>query len=254
MLHLDGLDAGYAGSRGAVLRGVTASVARGTFICVLGRNGIGKSTLMRTIAGLQGALAARVLLEGRPVVGLSAAERARKIAVVLTERGFSPGLTVEDVVALGRQPFTGWLGGLGREDRACIARAMSAVNLGALVHRLLDTLSDGERQRAMIARAIAQDPLMMVLDEVTAYLDLPGRVEVMSLLRHHAHDSGVVILLSSHDLDLSLQLADQVWILDQGGIDMGAPAQVIARGAVGRAFDTEAVAFSRDLGRFTLRA
>lgn len=255
MLRLEALQVGYTGTRGHVLDPLDMSVPKGRFVCVLGRNGAGKSTLMRTLAGLQPALGGLATLEGDDIARLSAAERARRIAVVLTERIGSPGLTVEDVVGFGRAPFTGWSGTLQADDRAMIARALELAGAAAFSGRLFDDLSDGERQRVMIARAIAQQPRLMVLDEITAFLDLPGRVEVMSLLRRHARQSGSTVLLSSHDLDLSLQLADQVWLLDgRGGVLIGAPEQLVQQGAVGRAFDTAEVQFSIERGRFELVA
>jgi iron complex transport system ATP-binding protein len=253
MLRLDHLSVGYPGTRDTVLADLDATVPPGSFVCVLGRNGAGKSTLMRTIAGLQGALGGAARLEGEDIAALRPQERARRIAVVLTERASSPGLTVDDVVSLGRQPFTGWQGRLTAEDRARVAEALAAAGADRFAARLFDDLSDGERQRVMIARALAQSPQLMVLDEITAFLDLPGRVEVMALLRAQARASGAVVLLSSHDLDLSLQLADSVWLLDgSGGLAVGAAAELIAAGHVGRAFDTDAVRFSSTLGRFEL--
>lgn len=253
MLTLEALSAGYGPPRGAVLDSVDLTVEAGSFICVLGRNGAGKSTLMRTIAGLQGALSGRALLDGDDLGRLPAGERARRVAVVLTERANSPGLTVDDVVALGRQPFTGWQGRFTDEDRRIAAEAMTLAGAEPFSGRLFDDLSDGERQRVMIARAVAQTPRLMVLDEITAFLDLPGRVEVMSLLRRHARRSGASVLLSSHDLDLSLQLADAVWLLDgRGALHVGPPETLVAEGRIGAAFDTEEVRFSRERGRFEL--
>ncbi|WP_448502286.1 ABC transporter ATP-binding protein [Sphingomonas sp.] len=253
MLRLDALSVGYGAPRGQVLGDLTLQVPSGSFVCVLGRNGAGKSTLMRTLAGLQSALDGRALLEGDDIAAMRPQTRARRIAVVLTERAASPGLTVDDVVSLGRQPFTGWQGRLTVDDRARVSASLDMAGAAAFRGRLFDDLSDGERQRIMIARAIAQAPQLMVLDEITAFLDLPGRVEVMALLRNHARQTGAIVLLSSHDLDLSLQLADDVWLLDgQGGLAVGTPDSLIAGGHVGRAFDTDAVRFSPQLGRFEL--
>lgn len=253
MLRLEALDVGYAGRRGGVLAGLGIGVSAGGFVCVLGRNGAGKSTLMRTLAGLQPALRGRATLLDDDIAALGAAERARRIAVVLTERAGSPGLTVDDVVGFGRVPFTGWSGVLQAEDRRIVARSLQLSGADAFSGRLFDDLSDGERQRVMIARAIAQQPRLMVLDEITAFLDLPGRVEVMTLLRRHARESGCIVLLSSHDLDLSLQLADQVWLLDgQGGLQVGTPDELVTQGVIGRAFDTPEVVFSVEHGRFEL--
>lgn len=217
--------------------------------------GAGKSTLMRTIAGLQAPLGGAASLDGEDIARMRPASRARRIAVVLTERQFSPGLKVEDVVSLGRQPFTSWQGHLTKDDMRIADEAMAKAKASAFKGRFFDDLSDGERQRVMIARAIAQTARIMILDEITAFLDLPGRVETMSLLRSHARDSGAIVLLSSHDLDLSLQLADTVWLLDgRGGFKAGSPALLAGEGAIGAAFDTETIAFSRELGRFELRA
>ena len=254
MLDLDSLAVGYRSAAGPLLSGMEVSAEPGDFICILGRNGSGKSTLMRTIAGLQPALAGRALLAGEDIASLRPGTRARRIAVVLTERAFNPGLRVEDVIALARQPFTGWEGRLGDADRAAIADAVAVMGIAPFLRRYFSNLSDGERQRVMIARALAQTPRLMILDEITAFLDLPSRVEIMALLRSHARRHGQVVLLSSHDLDLSLQLSDRVWLLDgAGGFSVGAPDALSRSGAVGRAFDTDAIRFSPSQGRFEIR-
>ncbi|MEM6286029.1 MAG: ABC transporter ATP-binding protein [Bacteroidota bacterium] len=250
-LTLDGLTVGYGQT--PVLAGLDARVEPGGFVCVLGRNGSGKSTLLRTVAGLQLALAGEVRLGDDAVGPMPPAERARRIAVVLTEQAHSPGLMADDVVGLGRQPFTGWRGRLSAEDHAHIREAFALAGAAPFAGRLFDDLSDGERQRVMIARAVAQRPGLMVLDEITAFLDLPGRVEVMALLRRHARETGTVVLLSSHDLDLSLKLADAVWLLSGGALRVGPPDALIADGDVGRAFDTADVTFSAERGQFELR-
>jgi iron complex transport system ATP-binding protein len=253
MLELERLSVGYAGTRGAVLSDLNIRVGPGSFVCVLGRNGAGKSTLMRTVSGLQDALSGEARLDGETIAAMRPQTRARRIAVVLTERSSSPGLTVDDVVSLGRQPFTGWQGHLTTDDRKRVARALDLAGAAPFSGRLFDDLSDGERQRVMIARAIAQAPRLMILDEITAFLDLPGRVEVMTLLRSHARASDAIVLLSSHDLDLSLQLADAVWLLDgKGEVIVGTPQTLMNEGHIGRAFDTQAVRFSGERGRFEL--
>ncbi|KTR83743.1 hypothetical protein NS277_07170 [Novosphingobium barchaimii] len=253
MLRLDKLDVGYGAPRGAVLSGLDVNVPPGSFVCVLGRNGAGKSTLMRTLSGLQGALGGRALLDEEDIASMRPQTRARRIAVVLTERTSSPGLTGADVVSLGRQPFTGWQGHPTADDREKIDLALDLAAASRFAARLFDDLSDGERQRIMIARAIAQSPTLMVLDEITAFLDLPGRVETMALLRSHVRATSGIALLSSHDLDLSLQLADSVWLLDGAdGMAVGTPAELIANGDVSHAFDTDAVRFCPTLGRFEL--
>ncbi len=254
MLRLDDLSVGYPGAGQPVLAGVSLESQRGDFICIVGRNGAGKSTLMRTIAGLQVPLAGSVALEGEDIAAMHPAVRARRIAVVLTERRFSPGLKVEDVVSLGRQPFTNWRGRLTDDDWRIADDALKQAGASAFSGRYFDDLSDGERQRVLIARAIAQTPSVMILDEITAFLDLPGRVEIMSLLRRQAREEGTCVLLSSHDLDLSLELADRIWLLDgSGGLAEGRAEALIAAGRIGRAFDTDEVVFSNDRKRFELR-
>lgn len=253
MLRIEALNIGYSGPRGSVLSGLSMDIVAGGFVCVLGRNGAGKSTLMRTLAGLQPALAGHIFLQDADIAQMIAAERARRLAVVLTESIGSPGLTVDDVVGFGRVPFTGLGGMLRAEDHQIIANALALAGASVFSGRFFDDLSDGERQRVMIARAIAQQPQLMLLDEITAFLDLPGRVEVMSLLRRHARESGSIVLLSSHDLDLSLQLADQIWLLEgEGNLRVGSPDELVAQGAIGRAFDMEEVVFSAERGRFEL--
>jgi len=255
MLRLASLSVGYSGARERVLGDIDVTGAPGSFVCVLGRNGAGKSTLMRTLAALQPPLGGTALLDDEDIGAMRPQTRARRVAVVLTERAASPGLTVDDVVSLRRQPFTGWQGRLSPDDRAQVAAALAISGATAFAGRLFDDLSDGERQRVMIARAIAQAPQLMILDEITAFLDLPGRVETMALLREHARATGAIVLLSSHDLDLSLQLADSVWLLDgQGDLSVGSAAELIASGRIGAAFDTPAVRFSPALGRFELVA
>ncbi|MCF7221121.1 ABC transporter ATP-binding protein [Marilutibacter chinensis] len=250
MLVLEGLQIGYGRKVLATLPPVTA-VAAGEFVCLLGRNGQGKSTLLRTLGGFLAPVAGQVRLHGRPVTALRGVERARRIAVVLTERPQVGALGVMELVEMGRQPHTGWAGVLSEEDRRIAVAALDQVGGAHLAARMVDSLSDGERQRVMIARALAQQPDMMLLDEITAFLDLPSRVTIIDTLRRIAAEQGVAIVLSSHDLELSLQTADRLWLLPGGGrfVD-GAPEDVALSGAVGSAFDQENLAFSLDSGRF----
>lgn len=243
MVVLEDLVVGYAAPRGAVLHPATTKVESGQLVCVIGRNGAGKSTLMRTISGLQAPLSGASTLDGEPVSGMAAVDRARRIAVVVTDRVQSPGLKVDDVVALGRHPHTRWQGHLTSDDTARIGQALDRAGATPFRGRHLDSLSDGERQRVMIARALAQEPRLMVLDEITAFLDLPGRVEIMSLLRRQARDTGTLVLLSTHDLDLALALSDQLWLVDDGRLLTGTATDHIESGAIGRAFDTAEVRF-----------
>lgn len=249
MLSLKDLQIGYHGRALATLP--DTRVDAGEFICLLGRNGQGKSTLLRTLAGFQPPVAGEAVLKDRPVRQWKPNERARRIAVVLTDRPNVGALGVTELVEMGRQPYTGWAGGLTDADRAVAADALEKVGGAHLADRTVDSLSDGERQRVMIARALTQQPQIMLLDEITAFLDLPSRVTIIDTLRRIARDHGVAVILSSHDLELSLHTADRLWLLPgEGGFVDGAPEDVALSGAIGRAFDQPNLQFSLSSGRF----
>ncbi|HBI20564.1 MULTISPECIES: ABC transporter ATP-binding protein [unclassified Brevundimonas] len=252
MYAIDALRIGYGRNVLSTLERVV--VEPGEFICLLGRNGQGKSTLLRTLAGFIPAVDGEVRLDGRPVRQWPAAERARKVAVVLTDRPQVGALRVHELVEMGRQPYTGWTGALSHEDREICESALKQVEGEHLRDRFVDSLSDGERQRVMIARALAQRPQVMLLDEITAFLDLPSRVTITATLRRIARETGVSIILSSHDLELSLNAADRIWLLPgEGRFIDGAPEDVALSGAIGEAFDQANLAFSLTSGRFETR-
>ncbi|OLL72695.1 putative iron(III) ABC transporter, ATP-binding protein [Pseudonocardia sp. Ae168_Ps1] len=260
-LRLSGLTAGHRadgalrGRRAVpVLSGVSAVAGRGELTVLLGPNGAGKSTLLRTLAGLQPALGGTAALDGEDLAGLRAPARARRIGVVLTERPDPGLLTGRDVVELGRLPHTGSAGVLGPADDAAVDAAIDAVRAGALAGRSLARLSDGERQRLMIARALAQEPSLLLLDEPSAFLDVAARVALLGLLRRLAREQGLCVLLSTHDLELALRLADRAWLLDgAGSVRTGTPAELAGAGAIGAAFDTDELAFEPATGTFRLR-
>ena len=258
VLQAENLTIGYAPKRQVpyvVASEISVSLARGEFVCLLGPNGAGKSTLMRTLVGMQAPLAGCVHLAGQDVSSLSAQELARLLSVVLTDRVQVGILLVRDLVALGRYPYTDWTGRLTQEDERIIDWAIQAANAQALMHRSVGALSDGKRQKVMIARALAQQPEVMVLDEPTAFLDLPRRVEMMSLLQGLAHETNKAIVLSTHDLDLALRSADRIWLLPQGGpLQVGAPEDLILNGAFERAFHSDGVRFDTHTGSFQMRA
>jgi iron complex transport system ATP-binding protein len=199
------------------------------------------------------ALAGRVDLLGEDVRSRTPEWRARHLSVVLTEPVDVGALTARELVGLGRYPYTDWLGRLTDADRASVDAAISAVHAEALAGREVKHLSDGERQRVLIARALAQEPKLMVLDEPTAYLDLPRRIETMGLLRRLVRETGVTVLLSTHHLDLALDCADRVWLLPLGGpLTIGAPEDVVLSGALERTFVSERLTFDPAEGTFRL--
>lgn len=234
-IQLQRLDIGYAPKHHApsvVAHALTAQASRGQLTCLIGGNGTGKSTLLRTIAAFQPPLAGQVLVDGQRLDTLTAARRARRVAVVLTAAPHLPHTTVEELAALGRAPYTGFFGRLHSRDRQAVRRALAQVGIGALARRPLHSLSDGERQKALIARALAQQADVLLLDEPTAFLDYPAKASVMVLLRQLAVSAQRTVLLSTHDLDLALQLAHRLWLLTPGGLVQGTPRQLADSGAL----------------------
>ncbi len=248
VLKAEALSIGY--SKKVIAPRLDLTLAAGELVCLLGQNGAGKSTLIRTLAGMQSPLNGRVLLMGDDVRRLDARTLAQRLSIVLTERVDVGALTVYDLVALGRYPYTDWTSRLQPDDQAAVVRALEAVGALDLAYRPVGELSDGERQKAMIARALAQEPALIILDEPTAFLDLPRRAEIMFLLRDLARASGRAILLSTHDLDLALRTADRVWLLAQGTLSDGAPEDLVLSGAFASAFQNEGVVFNTSEGAF----
>ncbi len=236
-----------------VAEALNVTLRQGELVCLLGPNGAGKSTLLRTMAGLQVPLHGRITLHGDDLTRLTPAQIARRLSIVLTERIDAGAMTAYGLVALGRHPYTNWAGQLSEQDEGVVRWALTAVGAADLAGRQLNTLSDGERQKVMIARALAQEPALILLDEPTAYLDLPRRVEIMRILRQLARQEGRAILLSTHDLDLALRTADQLWLMAaDGSLQTGAPEDLVLSGAFGRTFPSDGVAFDLQTGSFRL--
>ena len=237
-----------------VLADLNLAIEPGELVCLVGPNGSGKSTLLRTIAGMQPPLSGTALLCGHDVTDLSPAERARRLAVVLTEQLDVGVMTAADMVALGRYPHTGWSGRLTTADWQQVAWALSATGAEAFAQRPVAELSDGERQRVLISRALAQQPLLLALDEAVAYVDVPRRVELVQILRNLARECGLAVLLTTHDLDLALRHADTLWLLEQGQphnrLHAGGPEDLVLAGVVGRAFAGNEVTFDVARGVF----
>ena len=230
--------------RRAVLEHVNLTVRRGDLICLLGPNGIGKSTLLRTLARMQPPLWGAIELEGIDLAAITQAALARRVGVVLTERIAGDGLTVRRIVELGRYPHSGWFAASSDRDRRVVEWAIDAVGAGHLADCDFSRLSDGERQRAMIARALAQEPVLLVLDEPTAFLDVPSRIELMALLRRLTRQDALAVVVSTHDLELALRTADLVWLVMPGGeLVTGAPEDVVVSGNIASAFEGRQIRF-----------
>ena len=247
------LSIGYShrGQETCVAEALELALNAGEFICLLGPNGAGKSTLIRTLAGMQAPLSGSLKLQDQTFHSISPRERALMISVVLTEALPVGMMDAYSLVALGRHPYSGWLGGLDQTDKERIAWAFKAVGAEGLEGRQIAELSDGERQKVSIARALAQEAQVMLLDEPTAFLDLPRRVELMSILRNLAHREQMGLLLSTHDLDLALRFADRLWMITTDGqLIQGYPEELAMSGEFARIFANENLDWDAERGSF----
>ena len=247
------LSIGYQHSAGEtiVASGLDCSLRGGEFVCLLGPNGAGKSTLIRTLAGMQKPLAGELRLSGKTMRDIAPRERARAVSVVLTEAMPSGMMDAYSLVSLGRHPYSGWFGGLTDHDRERIDWSIDAVGARPLANRQVSELSDGERQKISVARALAQETKLMLLDEPTAFLDLPRRVELMSILRNLAHQENLALLLSTHDLELALRFADRIWLMTpEGNLLQGAPEALALNGQLAEVFATENLDWDANSGSF----
>ncbi|MCE1155212.1 MAG: ABC transporter ATP-binding protein [Bacteroidales bacterium] len=238
--------------KNTVQTGLQLEVRRGEMVCLIGPNGCGKSTLLRTLAGLQPPLGGQVKISGQTIQKVSAAERAQLISLVLTDRVEIENATVRSIVAMGRHPYSNWWGTLSEAEVAKVDDAIRMVHLQKKAGQLFAELSDGEKQRVMIAKAFVQDTPVIMLDEPTAHLDLPNRVEIMLLLHRLAHRSGKAILLSTHELDMALQAADRIWLMTEKGIEVGVPEDLVLQGSFSDAFLSSNFFFNPANGNFSM--
>lgn len=229
---------------------LNVNVYRGELVCLIGPNGCGKSTLLRSISGLQPVLKGDIFIEGLPLQKQRLKEKAKLIALVLTDKVEVSNLTVYELIATGRNPYTDWLGKLSEIDKQKVQTAIGQVHLDGYESRYLNELSDGERQRAMIAKALVQDTPVILLDEPTAHLDLPNRVEIMILLRNLARETNKAIILSTHELDLALQSSNKLWLMSPecGGIIIGTPEELIHNNSIQKVFANHSFSFAGDSG------
>ncbi len=239
---------GYSGS---IMRRINISTVSGELLVVAGLNGVGKSTLLRTMAGLQKQVDGKIFLCGKSIFDYSRNELARTISFVSTEPVNVPYLKVFDLAAMGRYPHTGRMGRLSMEDKFRVLDALELVGLRAMAFRNVDMLSDGERQRVMIARTLVQDTPIVLLDEPTAYLDIPNKYEILALLQRLAHQQNKTIIYSTHDLSLAMRTADKVWLLSNSYIYEGAPEDHDIQTAVQELFAGSHLDFNRITGEIT---
>ena len=236
-----------------LLTDVTIYVGEHDRIGVVGVNGTGKSTLLRAIAGLNRRYAGRILLDGHNAADMRVAERARTLAFVTTERTRIANLKCEDVVAIGRAPYTNWIGRMQKADTEIVMRSLASVGMEDYAERTMDRMSDGECQRIMIARALAQDTPIILLDEPTSFLDMPNRYELCTLLARLAHEENKSILFSTHELDIALSLTDAIALIDPPCLSCLPTEEMRRSGCIERLFRNNSVTFDTATGSIKVK-
>jgi len=255
VLRCEKLAIGYASKRKTTCleNDISLQVKAGEMVCLLGPNGSGKSTLMRTLAGLLEPLEGNVFISNVELNKLSAQKRAKLLSLVLTEKLTLGSMKVHDIVAIGRYPYINFMGKLSADDEQKVDESLRLVHMDHYSDTFYAELSDGEKQRVMIAKALAQDTPLIMLDEPTAHLDLPNRVEMMNTLKHLAQKTQKAILLSTHELDLALQSADTIWLMNQGQkMFYGVPEDLVLEGKFEQVFHNKSFVFDKLSGAFKL--
>ncbi len=256
LLHTKDLTIGYT-RKGKTVKVVhqnlNLKLVPGEFTCLLGPNGSGKSTLMRTFAGFHPALSGKIFLDNRQIQHFKEKDLSRLVSVVLTDKTNVGNMTVFELISMGRHPYTGFFGNLTPRDRKIIDQAIESVGMEALRDKLVNEISDGERQKAMIAKALAQQTPIIILDEPTAYLDLPSRIEIMQLLHRLSSQMKKAVLLSTHDLEQALRFADKIWLLgNQGEVQSGTPEDLILSDQFKQFFERKGIRFDNITGTFKI--
>ncbi|KAA6344115.1 iron complex transport system ATP-binding protein [termite gut metagenome] len=232
---------------------MNASIFSGELTCLLGANGIGKSTLLRTLSAFQPPLSGNIYIQNHEIGEYKEKELATLVSVVLTDKFDVRNMTVRELIGLGRNPYTGFWGRLDKNDEKIVDSAISLVKIENLSLRMIHTLSDGERQKAMIAKALAQETPIVFLDEPTAFLDFPSKVEIMQLLHQLSRKTNKTIFMSTHDLELALQIADKIWLMDkQSDIRIGTPEDLSINGSLSSFFAHKDIIFDQETGLFRI--
>ncbi|RWX01041.1 ABC transporter ATP-binding protein [Flavobacterium cerinum] len=255
ILSAEQLSIGYSNKKesAAIADSINITLSQGKLIALIGANGIGKSTLLRTLTGIQQPLKGTVLLKGKKVNDYNAKELAQTLGIVLTESLPPSNLTVFELVALGRQPYTNWLGTLSPEDIQQVNKAIQLTQIEYLIHKRHFEISDGQLQKVLIARALAQDTPLIILDEPTTHLDLLHKVNLLRLLKRLTSETGKCILYSTHDLDLALQLSDEMVVMTPDSVTQDTPKNLITNKVFDKLFNDENISFDVQKGGFVIK-
>lgn len=241
MIELQHFSIGY--KENSLLHEVNATIKKGQLTALIGRNGTGKSTLLRAIAGLNRCYSGKIILDGHDIACMKTEDMAKTLAVVTTERTRIANLRCKDVVAIGRAPYTNWIGRMQETDKEIVMQSLISVGMEAYANRTMDKMSDGECQRVMIARALAQDTPIILLDEPTSFLDMPNRYELVALLRRLVHDEKKCIMFSTHELDIALSMCDSIALLDTPNLSCLTASEMQKSGYIDRLFQNENIRF-----------
>ena len=255
VLEVQKLSVGYSdGKKKTVIaKEIDFSIAQGELVGLVGANGIGKSTLLRSLTGMQNPLSGTIFLNGKNIKEYSSFQLATNLSVVLTEAPVSKNLSVLEMISLGRQPYTNWVGSLSEVDKIAINNAMMATETTTLADRKCFELSDGQLQRVAIARALAQDTPIIILDEPTTHLDIYHRAYILKLLRKLTSETRKTILFSTHEIDLAIQLTDKMLVMANDGVYFDTPCKLIEAERFNSLFPEETIGFDSKTGRFTIR-
>lgn len=255
VLKTKNLSIGYASKKEVkkVAGPISITLQKGQLVGLVGANGIGKSTLLRTLTNVQKPLDGEVYINSKPLSNYSPIELAKQLSLVLTERIVSKNLSVFELVALGRQPYTNWMGNLSQEDIDITNTALLQTNIELLKTKKCFELSDGQLQKVMIARALAQDTDLIILDEPTTHLDMYHKAYILKLLQKLAKDTGKTILFSSHEIDLAIQLCDVMIVMSENEVISGQPCQLISEGIFHSLFPKDVIAFDETTGTFRIK-
>lgn len=255
VLKTQDLSIGYTSKkeRNVVASNINIELHQGELVGLVGVNGIGKSTFLRTLTNVQNALSGHIFINGKNIKQYAALDLAKALSLVLTEQLMSKNLSVFELIALGRQPYTNWVGNLSENDLTIINTAISQTNLTDLKHKRCFELSDGQLQKVMIARALAQDTDLIILDEPTSHLDIYHKVSTLKLLQKLAKDTNKTILFSSHEIDLSIQLCDKLIVMTPDKVVCDMPCNLISNGTFNSLFPEDLISFDEKTGSFRVK-
>jgi len=255
ILNTNNLSIGYTHKKSNIViqKALNLKLKQGSFVCLLGNNGVGKSTLLKTISDMLSPLSGQILLNNKPLNNYTTQARAKQISLVLTEAIPPSNLTVSEIVSLGRQPYTNWIGVLSEHDRTVIKKAMQQTQIEKFETKKLFELSDGQKQRVMIARALTQDTPIIILDEPTAHLDIHYKVRILNLLKNICKDLNKSILIATHEVSFATQLADELWLLFPDKIVSGNPDKLIHDNYLQELFQSDMVSFNPKSKHFSIK-